>query len=186
MTTENVKPDKIYPGPLFTVSVEGEALRKLMRTVVPGDTLTYARIHEEVGVDVRQQRGLWQSASEQLLRHERIVFQAVPGEGYRRCTDDEIVGKTTAQLEAMHRQARRVIVTARAADQAALDPTMRRELATNVTIAGAIALETAPAARQARIANGSAPSLTESMVQAQYADLEHKPRRALRKAGGRA
>lgn len=62
------------PAPLFVVTAEGEALRKIMRAATPGELLTYARVREEVGVDLRAQRGLWTTAAEHLLLHERIVF----------------------------------------------------------------------------------------------------------------
>jgi hypothetical protein len=168
------------PAPLFVVTAEGEALRKIMRAATPGELLTYARVREEVGVDLRAQRGLWTTAAEHLLRHERIVFQAVPGEGYRRCTDEEIVGKTTAQLEGLHRQAYRVVKTGQAANVAALAPDARRELETNLTIAAATALETSPTARKLRAANGAPAPLSAAQVRAEYAGLDKKARTACR------
>lgn len=165
---------------MFVVTAEGESLRKLMRAAAPGELLTYSRVREAVGVDLRAQRGLWTTAAEHLLRHERIVFQAVPGEGYRRCTDEEIVGKTTAQLEGLHRQAYRVVKTGQAANVTELAPAARRELETNLAIASATVLETSPTARKLRAANGAAPALSAAQVRAEYADLAapRKTRRA--------
>lgn len=177
MTTEAVKPDKVYPGPLFTVSLEGERLRKLMRATAPGELLTYARIREEVGADIREHRGLWASAADHLLDHDRIVFVAVAGEGYRRCTDEDIAGKTHEQIVRIHRQAVRALKYSAAANREALAPETRQALDANTAIAGAILIDTAPAALKDRAVNDRPIELTGDRVRAIAAGLATPTRR---------
>lgn len=89
-------------------SVDARLLYERLKTAAIGELVLYAELSEIIGRDVQNgARHLVRSALNKALRDDRMVFEAVMDQGYRRLSDVEIVDCSDNTFARMRRMARR-------------------------------------------------------------------------------
>lgn len=74
-----------------------QELIKVLKTVKEEETISYEKLSETIGMDVRPQMpgyGYQHSAREILEREDNIAFEVVPTEGLRRLTPEQVATGT--------------------------------------------------------------------------------------------
>lgn len=82
-------------------------IKAMLGAAKPGDLISYAAMSRAIGRDIQERRHVIMAAMKQLQRERRMVFAAVPNEGYKRLNDGEIVATGADVLSRIRRQSRR-------------------------------------------------------------------------------
>lgn len=97
-------------------------LIKMLRGILPGESITYRYLSDQLHHDVRQTSALW-AARKFLEREERIRFGTIRGRGLRRMTDSEVALSADGCTGRVRRAATREIIRLRAiSDEGNLKP----------------------------------------------------------------
>lgn len=113
--------------------IETRLLYGRLRTLQPGELVTYDDLSAELGKDVRQSWHYLTTAREWLEKDDRIVTECDPGTGVRRVTNEEHAAVMQMHRKRAQGQLRRGISKAACADYERLPrdakQTYNRELA---------------------------------------------------------
>lgn len=110
------------------------AIKSLLALAKPGEIITYSAMSKAIGRDVHERRHVIVGALKQLQRERRMVFAAVPMEGYKRLNDAEIVATGADVLSRIRRQGRRGARKLACADFDQLTPEQRLQHNTRMTV----------------------------------------------------
>lgn len=97
-------------NPLFAASADAKTLAHVMRSASVGDVVTYATLSAAIARNVcRDARAAMGTARTILQREDRMIFDAVRGEGLKRLADEEIVSLGDRARDHVRRSSRKVI-----------------------------------------------------------------------------
>jgi len=95
--------------PNFQISVEAEALIRLLVDCPVGSTIDYKAMNDACGVLVRDRKWIIATARNHMLNDHQAVFAAIRGVGLKRLTDSEIVASGDDHCRRIRRAAKRGI-----------------------------------------------------------------------------
>lgn len=128
------------PRPMFELSTEARTLASVLRECAPGDVVSYVRLSESIGRDVRSTAAqALQTARRIVMREHRMVFDAVRGNGLMRLTDDKIVGLADRTRAHIRRSARKTAVAMTCVDYDAMSRESQVKHNASLSLLGAIA-----------------------------------------------
>lgn len=127
-------------SPTFQASADSRLIYQRMKKTAIGETILTTDIEEAVSRPVGRIRGAIQTARRRLLKDDGMVFASIPGIGYMRCTDENIIDNSVADTNAIRRRAGRAAEKlSKVSDYAALTPAKQLEHTTRLSVLGAIA-----------------------------------------------
>jgi hypothetical protein len=92
-------------SPSFVKSHDASVIESLLSETKVGDTVTFQKMSEAIGRDVRKfAHGAMNTARKCLLRDKRIVFDSVRDVGLVRLGDAEIVKSSTSDVQSIKRK----------------------------------------------------------------------------------
>jgi len=89
------------------LSIEAKLLYQRMRTMKPGDTLTYEEMSEIIGRSIQQVRHVLYTARKMAEREDLLTFGTITSEGIRCLNTSEIISTGDTAIRHIHRTARR-------------------------------------------------------------------------------
>lgn len=126
--------------PTFQLSADAKTLASVLREVTVGDTVTYKRLSQSIARDVQTDaRGALQTARRLVMNEDRIVFDAVRGEGLVRLKDEQIVSLSDRARDHIRRTSRKTAKALVCVDYDALSPDMQVKHNTGLSMLGVIA-----------------------------------------------
>ena len=129
--------------PDFTLSADSKTLASVLKEAAVGETVSYERLSKAIGRDVREEcRGALMTARRIVQRENRMVFDAVRGEGLMRLTDDSIVDLSDKGRDAIRRHSTRVAKKLTCADYDALSAEKKTKHNAALAIFGVLAAMT--------------------------------------------
>ena len=93
---------------IFQLGADAKTIAHVLRGVKVGETVTYSELSKAIARDVRTDaRGCLDSARRIVQREDRMIFDAVRGEGVQRLDDVQIVGLGDRARDHIRRTSRR-------------------------------------------------------------------------------
>lgn len=125
---------------VFEMSADTRLLRQALSRVAVGATISYESLSAEISKPVSGSFAALHSARDSLLRHDRIVFSVIRGEGLKRLDDREIISAGDEDVSAIRRKSRKALRKLTAiADYNALSPADQLRHTATVSIFAAVA-----------------------------------------------
>lgn len=90
-----------------TTSIDSKLVYEKIKTLLPGETLTYKELSEITGRNITKHRHILKTARNTALRENQMVFDCVTGIGIKRLSDSEIVSIESVRPMAKVRSALR-------------------------------------------------------------------------------
>lgn len=145
---------------MFELSADARFLRQELQKLKPGEEITYGRLSQIVGKEVRGSFPALQSARRGLVK-DGFIFSPVRGEGIRRLTDNEVVDAASGDITRMRRHARRAGLRLSTVEVDKLTPEKQVAFTAKASIIGAVsALTTEKAiAKVEKVSGGRAEEL---------------------------
>jgi hypothetical protein len=90
-----------------TTSIDAKVVYEKIKTLAPGETITYDALSEITGRNITLHRHILMTARNTALRENQMVFDCITGVGIKRLSDSEIVSMESVRPMARVRSALR-------------------------------------------------------------------------------
>lgn len=90
-----------------TTSIDAKLVYEKIKTLSPGESVTYDQLSEITGRNIKQHRHILLTARNTALRENKMVFDCITGVGIKRLSDSEIVSMESVRPMARVRSALR-------------------------------------------------------------------------------
>lgn len=127
----------------FELSQDAKLLAARLAIVPHGELVTYEDLRKVIGANVRTSRGhgALRTARRLVQESHRAVFRAVPNEGLRRLTDEEVTTIAPAEMRnTTRRKAAKTVRELVTVDYDKLPPAARTAHNVGLSMAGALSL----------------------------------------------
>lgn len=133
-------------APITPLSPESEAFYKFLRTLKPGQLVSYAAMQSALGFDPLAHRSKLYRVRDVLKRRGEMVIEVVPKVGVRRLLDGDVSRHSTSYLKRMRSAAARGSGGNASVDYAALSPAQQVKHNVDQSMFGALQLFAQPKA----------------------------------------
>ncbi len=172
----------ILPKEPLLRTVEGEQLLALARTIEVGETLTYARVREELKIDLQRPQGyqLWRKVQAVLAEEDKVQFACVSKVGHRRLAEGEKLSKSGRYIGQAVRRTRAAGKVLHSVNYVALDHDQQNSHDVQVAVVGAMQAVAKPAVAIAKSTPPTAEETNEWLKALHAADMQFAPSRFTR------
>jgi hypothetical protein len=149
-------PSQRIPRTSAHAGVDARQLAERLRSMQPGDEVTYAELSALIGVDVQVQRGLLQTARKLVRQAYGLVFDVRTNVGLVCLSSPGMVGFVDNRLERLHRASGRVQDVLACVNPAELTPVEKHRWLAQQSVTAAVGIF-AHAKTVGQLAEGGAP-----------------------------